>query len=131
MAQTTFTGPVVSLNGFIGGANENGNDTAQGGKVSWTVGTNTSTVTIATGPRAGETLSAVGNDGAKVSWTVLNASTVQIASGTRSGEQLSAVGNDGCLIYVSNGNAGVDCYAMSNGTQWIKLNVTNVAISAS
>jgi len=98
MAQTTFTGPVVSLNGFIGGANENGNDTAQGGKISW---------------------------------TVLNASTIQIASGTRSGEQLSAVNNDGCLVYVSNGNAGADCYAMSNGTQWIKLNVTNVAISAS
>jgi hypothetical protein len=66
MAQTTFKGPVVSLNGFIGGANVNGNDTAQGGKVSWTVGTNTSTVTIATGPRAGETLSAVGNDGAMI-----------------------------------------------------------------
>ena len=98
MANTTFTGPVVALNGFIGGANENAQDTAQGGKVSW---------------------------------TVLNASTVQIASGTRSGEQLSAVENDGCLIYVSNGNAGADCYAMSNGTQWIKLNVTNVAISAS
>ena len=98
MANTTFTGPVVALNGFIGGANENGQDTAQGGKVSWTV-SNASTVTIATGDRAGETL--------------------------------SAVGNDGCLIYVSNGNAGDDCYAMSNGTQWIKLNVTNIAISSS
>ena len=38
MAQTTFTGPVVSLNGFIGGPNVNAggtgsNDTQQGGNL--------------------------------------------------------------------------------------------------
>ena len=67
MAQTTFTGPVVALNGFIGGANSNSTapDTAQGGGVSWTV-SNASTVTIATGDRAGETLSAVGNEGVMI-----------------------------------------------------------------
>ena len=56
MAQTTFTGPVVALNGFIGGANSNSTapDTAQGGGVAWTV-SDTSTLTIATGTRAGET----------------------------------------------------------------------------
>jgi hypothetical protein len=39
MANTTFTGPVVALNGFIGGPNPNAQDTAQGGKTPWTVST--------------------------------------------------------------------------------------------
>jgi len=67
MAQTTFTGPVVALNGFIGGANSNSTagDTAQGGGVAWTV-SNTSTLTIASGTRSGETLSAVSNLGVMV-----------------------------------------------------------------
>ena len=98
MANTTFKGPVTSLNGFIGGANVNAGDTQQGGNVAWTVS---------------------------------NASTVTIATGTRAGEELSAVGNTGALIYVANGNAGDDCYAYSDGAQWIKLNVTNVVISSS
>jgi hypothetical protein len=88
MAQTTFTGPVVALNGFIGGANNNStaSDTAQGGGVAWTVGSNTSTVTIASGPRSGETL--------------------------------SAVGNEGVMIYVSNGYTGNSVYAFSDGSDW-------------
>ena len=67
MAQTTFTGPVVALNGFIGGANTNStaSDTAQGGNVAWTV-SDTSTLTIATGQQAGSTLSAVSNAGVMV-----------------------------------------------------------------
>jgi len=67
MAQTTFTGPVVALNGFIGGANSNStaSDTAQGGNVAWTV-SDTSTLTIATGQNAGATLSAVSNAGVMV-----------------------------------------------------------------
>jgi hypothetical protein len=65
MANTTFTGPVTSLNGFIGGANVNAGDTQQGGNVAWTV-SNASTVTIASGTRSGEELSAVGNDGALI-----------------------------------------------------------------
>ena len=32
MANTTFKGPVTSLNGFIGGPNKNAGDTQQGGK---------------------------------------------------------------------------------------------------
>jgi len=91
MAQTTFTGPVVALNGFIGGANSNTTapDTAQGGGVAWTVGTNTSTVTI--------------------------------ASGTRTGETLSAVGNEGVMIYVSNGYTGNPVYAFSDGADWKQI----------
>jgi hypothetical protein len=100
MAQTTFTGPVVALNGFIGGANSNTTapDTAQGGNVAWTVGTNTSTVTI--------------------------------ASGTRSGETLSAVGNAGVMIYVSNGYTGNPVYAFSDGSDWKQvITGTNITAS--
>jgi hypothetical protein len=43
--KTTFTGPVTSLNGFIGGANVNAGDTQQGGNIAWTV-SNASTVTM-------------------------------------------------------------------------------------
>ncbi len=40
MANTTFTGPVTSINGFIGGPNPNAgatreNDTQQGGTTPW------------------------------------------------------------------------------------------------
>ena len=100
MAQTTFTGPVVALNGFIGGANNNStaSDTAQGGGVAWTVGSNTSTVTI--------------------------------ASGTRSGETLSAVGNEGVMIYVSNGYTGAATYAFSDGADWKQIITgTNITAS--
>jgi hypothetical protein len=101
MAQTTFTGPVVALNGFIGGANNNtptkSNDTQQGGGVAWTVS---------------------------------NASTVTIASGTRSGETLSAVGNEGVMIYVSNGYTGNSVYAFSDGTTWKQV-ITGTDITAS
>jgi len=96
MANTTFTGPVVALNGFIGGANENAGDTQQGGKVSWTVS---------------------------------DASTVTIATGSRAGETLSAVGNDGVMIYVDNGFSNAPTYAFSNGTQWIRLLTTSIAIA--
>jgi len=101
MAQTTFNGPVVALNGFIGGANNNtptrANDTQQGGNVPWTVS---------------------------------NASTVTIASGTRAGETLSAVGNEGVMIYVSNGYTGNAVYAFSNGTTWKQV-ITGTDITAS
>jgi hypothetical protein len=100
MANTTFTGPVTALNGFIGGANTN--------------------------PHTG---SADTQQGGNVAWTVSNASTVTIASGTRSGETLSAVNNDGVIIYVADGFSNAPTYAFSNGTQWIRLNTTSVAIS--
>ena len=102
MAQTTFTGPVVALNGFIGGANNNtptrANDTQQGGGVAWTVRSNTSTVTI--------------------------------ASGTRAGETLSAVGNEGVMIYVANGYTGNSVYAFSDGSDWKQI-ITGTNITAS
>ena len=59
MANTTFTGPVVALNGFIGGPNPNAQDTAQGGKTPWTV----STSNVVQNATTGETLSAAGNEG--------------------------------------------------------------------
>ena len=65
MANTTFTGPVTSLNGVIGGANVNASDTQQGGSVAWSV-SNDTTLTIATGTRAGETLLATTNEGVMV-----------------------------------------------------------------
>lgn len=92
MANTTFQGPVVSLNGIIGGPNKNAgtgaNDTEQGGKVPFTA-TNATTITIATGPEAGT--------------------------------KLLATANEGNLIYVSNGASGNAVYAFSNGTQWLRL----------
>ena len=93
MANTTFTGPVTALNGFIGGANVNSggtgtNDTQQGGNVAWSVS---------------------------------NASTVTIASGTRSGETLSATTNEGVFIYVSDGFSNAATYAFSNGTTWKRV----------
>ena len=53
MANTTFTGPVVSIGGLIGGPNPNAqatreNDTEQGGNVAFSV-TNVTTLTISSG----------------------------------------------------------------------------------
>jgi hypothetical protein len=56
---------VTSLQGFIGGANVNASDTQQGGSVAWSV-SNDTTLTIATGTRAGETLLATANEGVMV-----------------------------------------------------------------
>ena len=47
MANTTFKGPVTSLNGFIGGPNKNAGDTQQGGKNTYSFAS-TSTVTDGT-----------------------------------------------------------------------------------
>ena len=47
MANTTFSGPVTSLNGFIGGPNPNAGDTQQGGTNTWSV-TDANTVTNGT-----------------------------------------------------------------------------------
>jgi hypothetical protein len=103
MANTTFTGPVVALNGFIGGPNVNAgvpgpNDTEQGGNVAWTVS---------------------------------NASTVTIASGSRAGDTLSAVDNDGVMIYVANGFSNAATYAFSDGTTWKRVqDGANIATGA-
>ena len=66
MANTTFQGPVVSLNGIIGGPNKNAggtgsNDTEQGGKVPYTA-TNATTLTITSGQYSGTTLLATANE---------------------------------------------------------------------
>jgi hypothetical protein len=65
MAQTTFKGPVTSLNGFIGGPNVNAGgtsatDTQQGGNTPFTV-TNVTTLSNGT-----DTLSATTNEGVMV-----------------------------------------------------------------
>ena len=101
MANTTFTGPVVSIGGFIGGPNTNinkENDTEQGGAVAWSFS---------------------------------STSLVQIASGQSSGQTLSAVGNTGVMIYVSNGIAGSPGYAFSNGTTWKRMNAPTTDIATS
>jgi hypothetical protein len=102
MANTTFTGPVVALNGFIGGPNSNAHsgadDTQQGGSVAYTVS---------------------------------NASNVIIASGQNSGQTVSAVGNAGVLLYVANGNSGTAIYAFSDGTTFLRVNdLSNISTTA-
>jgi len=62
MANTTFSGPVTSINGFIGGPNSNAGDTQQGGTTPWSF-SSTSVVQNAT---TGDTLSAVGNTGVMI-----------------------------------------------------------------
>jgi hypothetical protein len=47
MGKSTWSGPVISLNGFIGGADVNASDTQQGGTTAWTV-TNATTLTNGT-----------------------------------------------------------------------------------
>ena len=64
MANTTFKGPVVALNGFIGGANVNPHtgtdDTQQGGTNTWSV-TDANTVTNGT-----DSLEAASNEGVMI-----------------------------------------------------------------
>jgi hypothetical protein len=67
MANTTFSGPVTSINGFIGGPNPNAGgtgsaDTQQGGTTPWSF-SSTSVVQNAT---TSATLSAVGNTGVMI-----------------------------------------------------------------
>lgn len=57
MANTTFTGPVTALNGFIGGPNANAGDTQQGGTTPYAF-TNVTTITSSAG-----TLVATENEG--------------------------------------------------------------------
>jgi hypothetical protein len=42
----------------------------------------------------------------------------------------AAVGNAGALVYCSNGNAGVACLAISNGTNWLRIGL-GAAVAAS
>jgi len=78
MANTTFTGPVTAINGFIGGPNVNAGDTQQGGTTAFAT-TNASTITNGT-----ETLSATTNEGVfiYVSDGFSNAATYAFSDGT-------------------------------------------------
>ena len=102
MANTTFQGPVVSLNGIIGGPNPNAggsgaNDTEQGGKVPY---------------------------------TATNATTLTITSGSESGTKLLATASAGTLVYVSNGASGNAIYAFSDGAEGLRVD-TRVAVASS
>jgi hypothetical protein len=94
MANTTFTGPVVALNGFIGGPNVNAgsgaNDTEQGGNLPF--------------------IASAGN-----------VTTLSTTGGTRT---LLATANEGVIAYVKNGANGtsISCYVFSDGAQWLQLN---------
>jgi len=101
MANTTFTGPVVSLNGIIGGPNPNAqatreNDTEQGGSVVY---------------------------------SFTNVTTITIATGTYAGTKLLATENKAAMIFTSDCCSGVAGYVFSNGTTWKQLNAPGSNIS--
>jgi hypothetical protein len=100
MANTTFQGPVVSLNGIIGGPNPNAgsgaNDTEQGGKVVYSFS---------------------------------NTTTITIASGQFSGTNLLATASEGALVYTSDCISGVAGYVFSDGTTWKQVNSPSSDIS--
>jgi len=100
MANTTFQGPVVSLNGIIGGPNPNAgsgaNDTEQGGNVVY---------------------------------SFLNTTTITIASGQYSGTNLLATASRGALVFTSDCISGVAGYVFSDGTTWKQVNAPSSDIS--
>ena len=101
MANTTFNGPVVSLNGIIGGPNPNAggfgpNDTEQGGSVPFSYS---------------------------------NTTTLIIASGQNSGTTLLATSSAGTLVYTSDCCSGVAGYVYSDGTTWKQVKSgTNISL---
>ena len=104
MANTTFNGPVTSLNGFIGGPNPNAGVT----------GTPSDT-----------------EQGGSVVYSVVNATTLQIQSGPYSGQTLLATTSKANMIYTDNGASGVAIYAFSNGTNWIRCDNVSLVVSTS
>jgi hypothetical protein len=101
MANTTFQGPVVSLNGIIGGPNPNAggsgaNDTEQGGNVVYSFS---------------------------------NVTTLTIASGQYSGTNLLATESRGALVFTSNCCSSVAGYVFSDGTTWKQVNSPSSNIS--
>jgi len=90
MANTTFTGPVTSLRGFIGGPNVNAGDTQQGGTTAFSV-TNVTTITDGS-----NTLLATANEGVMIYVSNLTASNVSgyaFSNGT-TWKQLNAPGTN-------------------------------------
>ncbi len=101
MANTTFTGPVVSLNGIIGGPNPNAqatkeNDTEQGGSVVY---------------------------------SFTNVTTITIATGTYAGTKLLATENRAAMVFTSDCISGIAGYVFSDGTTWKQLNSPSSDIS--
>jgi len=103
MANTTFNGPVTSLNGFIGGPNPNAGVT----------GTPSDT-----------------EQGGSVVYSVVNATTLQIQSGPYSGQTLLATVSKANLIYTDNGASGNAVYAFSDGSNWLRVD-TRAAVATS
>jgi len=104
MANTTFTGPVCSFNGFIGGPNPNAgvsgtaDDTQQGGNVVYSYS---------------------------------NVTTLTISSGYYSGTNLLATTNRGVTVFTSNCISGVAGYVFSDGTTWKMMNLPGSNIASS
>ena len=92
MANTTFSGPVVALNGFIGGPNANASGTDQGGTATFDAG--------ATGA---------------------NVTTIVTTDGTRSLVATANEGVIAYVKNGANGTS-VSCYVFSDGAQWLQLN---------
>ena len=103
MANTTFTGPVTSLNGFIGGPNPNAGVT----------GTPSDT-----------------EQGGNVVYSAVNATTLQIQSGPYSGQTLLATTSKANMIYTDNGASGNAVYAFSDGSNWLRVD-TRAAVATS
>ena len=103
MANTTFSGPVTSLNGFIGGPNPNAGVT----------GTPSDT-----------------EQGGSVVYSAVNATTLQIQSGPYSGNTLLATANKTVMIYTDNGASGSAVYAFSDGSNWLRVD-TRAAVATS
>ena len=103
MANTTFNGPVTSLNGFIGGPNPNAGVT----------GTPSDT-----------------EQGGSVVYSAVNATTLQIQSGPYSGNTLLATANKTVMIYTDNGASGSAVYAFSDGSNWLRVD-TRAAVATS
>ena len=103
MANTTFTGPVTSLNGFIGGPNPNAGVT----------GTPSDT-----------------EQGGSVVYSAVNATTLQIQSGPYSGQTLLATTSKANMIYTDNGASGNAVYAFSDGSNWLRVD-TRAAVATS
>jgi hypothetical protein len=102
MANTTFTGPVCSFNGFIGGPNPN----------SGLTGTTDDT-----------------QQGGNVVYSFSNVTTLIIASGTYSGTTLLATANRGVMVFTSNCISSVAGYVFSDGTTWKQVNAPSSNIS--
>ena len=115
MANTHFTGPVYSENGFVGAITL----TAISGTTLAVSGTSTLTGAVSapagvTGPLTGNVTGNVTGFATLPTYTVTSANAL-------------ATKPAGKIIYVSNGLAGAPCIAVGDGTDWISPAGTAIA----